>query len=188
MACQGDACRGAGPTNRLVVTYKLNILDRKNVAQTWAFLLKALSGGITIMRAPFIAAAALAALLPLTEPVVAQSSITSAPQSDVLLESYDAYIGQQDLFNSSGRRLTKPWQIVRQDRANFHMYRRGDRYDDWDTFFGDPVNREMLEQMLRRGFIAPQAARDIVQGDVLIRVEIYGRGRSGHSVHISVTR
>ncbi|TIL95154.1 MAG: hypothetical protein E5Y73_08455 [Mesorhizobium sp.] len=136
------------------------------------------------MRTLFIAVAALATTF--TQAVIAQSSITSEPQPDYLLESYVAYVGSQDLFNSSGHRLTKPWQIVRQDRANFHMYGRGDRDDQWDSFFGNSVNRELLEQMLHRGIIAPRAAGDIVRGDVLIRVEIYGSGSTGRSVHISV--
>jgi hypothetical protein len=120
--------------------------------------------------------------------VFAQSSITSAPSSDYLLDQYVAYVGPQDLFNSSGQRLTKPWQIVRQDRANFHLFGRGDRLDGPDAFFGLAENRERLEYMLRSGHISQQAARDIVVGGVLVHVQIYGRGTTGRSVHISVAR
>src|SRR3954471_13741890 len=56
----------------------------------------------------------------------AQSSIQMAPQSGYLLEEYVTYIGDFDLRNSSSVRLTQPWAIIRQDRANFHRYGQRD--------------------------------------------------------------
>ncbi|TWF53315.1 hypothetical protein [Neorhizobium alkalisoli] len=116
---------------------------------------------------------------------LAQSSVT-VEHSNGLIESYRAYIGRDDLFNSSGVRLTKPWQIIRQDRANFYVYGIRDRDDEADTFFADAANRQALEVMLRNGSMSGEAARMIVQGGVWIDVEIYGRGSSGRWINVTV--
>ncbi|HEX8049358.1 hypothetical protein [Rhizobium sp.] len=115
----------------------------------------------------------------------AQSTITH-DGSARLLNSYRAYIGSDDLYNSKGERLTQPWQIIRQDRANYHAYRRRDRGDQGDNFFSDPANRQRLEAMLASGAITDAAANDIVRGNVWIRVEIYGRGSIGEWVDVHV--
>ncbi|MQB41864.1 hypothetical protein [Rhizobium sp. ICMP 5592] len=118
-------------------------------------------------------------------PAAAQSTITH-DGSARLLNSYRAYIGSDDLYNSKGERLTQPWQIIRQDRANYHAYRRRDRGDQGDNFFSDPANRQRLEAMLASGAITDAAANDIVRGNVWIRVEIYGRGSIGEWVDVHV--
>ena len=79
-------------------------------------------------------------------PVLAQSSVT-ATHTNRPIEHYRAYIGEADLFNSKGTRLTQPWQIIRQDRANFHQYGIRDNDDQSDSFFADPANRQSLEVM-----------------------------------------
>ena len=118
----------------------------------------------------------------------AQSSITSLPRPDRLIEAYVAEIGYHDLFNSSGVPLTRPWQVLRQDRANFHAFGIRDRFDEWDSFFADPLNRAIMESMLRSGSISPQAARDIMSGQAVVVIQIYGHGRTGRSVHVKVAR
>ena len=118
----------------------------------------------------------------------AQSSITSAPQSDYPIDEYIAVIGPQDLYSSDGVRLTRPWQIIRQDRANYHQFGRRDAADGVDTFFASRGNRAKLETMLANGFITGQAARDIVAGGAFVRVHILGRGSTGRSVQIEVAR
>ncbi|MBB3611029.1 hypothetical protein [Rhizobium sp. BK602] len=118
-------------------------------------------------------------------PAAAQSTITR-DGSARLLESYKAYIGSDDLYNSKGERLTVPWQIIRQDRANYHAYRRRDRGDQGDSFFSDPANRQRLEAMLAGGTISDDAANYIVRGNVWITVDIYGRGDVGEWVDVHV--
>lgn len=115
----------------------------------------------------------------------AQSTITR-DSSARLIESYRAYIGSDDLYNSKGERLTLPWQIIRQDRANYHAYRRRDRGDQGDSFFSLPSNRQKLEAMLASGNIAGDAGNLIVRGNVWIKVDIYGRGDIGEWVDIHV--
>lgn len=120
------------------------------------------------------------------EPVHAQSSVT-ATHSDRLIESYRAYIGQGDVFNSNGARLTQPWQIIRQDRANYHQFHRRDRGDESDSFFADAANRQALETMLRNGTMTSEAADMIVNGDVWIDVSIYGSQGRGRWIDVTVS-
>jgi hypothetical protein len=118
----------------------------------------------------------------------AQSSITSAPHSDSPIEEYIAFIGPHDLYSSDGLRLTRPWQIIRQDRANYHYFGQRDAGDTSDTFFASRGNRASLESMLADGFISSQAARDIVAGGAFVRVQIIGRGFTGRFVQVEVAR
>jgi len=138
------------------------------------------------MRAFFVAVIAGFAMLLAVQHSAAQSSITMQPGGDYLLEDYRAWIGRQDLFNSRGQRLTQPWQIIRQDRANFHRFGRADPGDEWDSFFSSASNRDRMERMLMRGNISPSAARAIVGGGVLIQVEIFGRGTVGNAIRVTV--
>ncbi|TBD75924.1 hypothetical protein [Rhizobium ruizarguesonis] len=116
----------------------------------------------------------------------AQARVTATHRNG-LVESYRAYIGDADLFNSNGARLTQPWQIIRQDRANFHQYGVRDRDDETDSFFADPVNRQALEQMLRNGTMTRDAANMIVRGNVWINVDIYGSQGAGRWIDVSVS-
>lgn len=138
------------------------------------------------MRAFVVAAMAALAMLLAVQHVPAQSSITMQPGGDHLIEEYRAWIGRQDLVNSRGQRLTQPWQIIRQDRANYHRFGRSDPGDQWDSFFASANNRERMERMLMQGQISPRAARAIVGGGVLINVQIFGRGSVGNSIRVTV--
>ncbi|MGY5778839.1 hypothetical protein [Rhizobium sp. LEGMi135b] len=121
----------------------------------------------------------------MVDAAAAQSTITR-DSSARLIESYRAYIGNDDLYNSKGERLTAPWQIIRQDRANYHVYRRRDRGDQGDSFFSQASNRQNLEAMLANGNIANDAGNIIVRGNVWIKVDIYGHGDVGQWVDIHV--
>jgi hypothetical protein len=116
----------------------------------------------------------------------AQSSV-KANHGNQLIESYRAFIGEADLFNSTGTRLTQPWQIIRQDRANFHQFGNRDRGDEADSFFADTANRQALELMLRNGTMTRDAANMVVRGNVWIDVDIYGSQGSGRWIDITVT-
>jgi len=121
-----------------------------------------------------LAAVAFAGLVP---------TVVSAQE---LIGSYVAYIGANDLFNSKGERLTEPWQILRQDRANVHKFGLVDKGDEGDPFFGSIDNRAAMETMVRQGWIEPAAAREIVKGFTFVRVQIFGQGGRGTSVRVTV--
>ncbi|WP_425416496.1 hypothetical protein [Oricola indica] len=106
--------------------------------------------------------------------------------SDELISKYNAYINEADLYSSSGTRLTKAWQIIRQDRANFHRFDIRDEYDESDSFFNSLANRSAAERMLREGELNPMAVRMIVDGYVLIQVSIYGTNNVGNRLAVTV--
>lgn len=128
------------------------------------------------MRRGILFAAALAAGLGLA---------AESASADELIESYGAYIGEDDLYNSSNQRLTQPWQVIRQDRANVHRFGIRQRGDEVDGFFGSARNRDLAERMIRSGRIERSAARRLLRGDVYIHVEIW-RGRGGDYLNITV--
>jgi hypothetical protein len=97
----------------------------------------------------------------------------SAPvRADEILVQYNAYIGEDDLYNSNGERLQEPWQIIRQDRANYHKYKIRQRGDEGDGFFASVNNRAAAEHMIRNGSISGSARRLLLQGDVIINVKV----------------
>lgn len=110
---------------------------------------------------------------------------TGAARADELRESYNAYIGQDDLYNSSNERLTQPWQVIRQDRANVHRFGVRQPGDDVDGFFASARNRDLAERMIRNGRVEGSAARKLLNGDVRVYVEIW-RGAGGDYINISV--
>ena len=110
---------------------------------------------------------------------------TTAARADDLIASYSAYIGQDDLYNSNGARLTEPWQVIRQDRANVHKFGIRQPGDESDGFFGSVRNRELAETMIRRGAISADAADLLLNGDVRITVEVW-RGSGGDYLNINV--
>ncbi|ASP18951.1 hypothetical protein [Antarctobacter heliothermus] len=98
-----------------------------------------------------------------------------AAQAQQLMGSYNAFIGQQDLFNSNGGRLSSAAQVLRQDRANYHRFGISQYGDDWDPYFGDINNRGRLEQLVNNGGLPPYVANAIMGGNVHIVVNVYGQ-------------
>ena len=116
---------------------------------------------------------------------VVLATSAGAAHADELLESYNAYIGQDDLYNSNNERLTQPWQVVRQDRANVHRFGIRQPGDDIDSFFASARNRDLAERMIRDGTIESAAARLLLRGDARVTVEVW-RGPDGDYLNVSV--
>lgn len=104
-----------------------------------------------------------------------------------LVGSYVAYIGTADLYNSKGARLTEPWQVLRQDRANVHRFGVSQAGDEWDPFFGSIDNRAIMERMVMNGTIDPGAARTLVNGGATVFVRIFGQGNRGDFIRVTVS-
>jgi hypothetical protein len=111
--------------------------------------------------------------------------IATPSRAQQLVESYVAFLSEADHFNSNGQRLTSAAAIIRQDRANFHRFGVRDPQDQDDSFFANAGNRETLERMLENGEAAPGVISRIVDGTVLIRVDIY-RGASGPFIKVTL--
>lgn len=88
-------------------------------------------------------------------------------------DSYCATLSARDHFNSNGQRLTTAAAIIRQDRANYHKFRRRDSDDEGDSFFGSQANRARLEAMINNGDSDAGVLRRIVNGEPRICVDIW---------------
>lgn len=121
---------------------------------------------------------------------MAAATISLVPQANAeqLIESYGAYIGEDDLYNSGGARLTKAWQIIRQDRANYHRFGRVQNGDEGDNYFDNIDNRALLETMVRRGSLSWETEQAIKNGQVRVFIDIYGEGRILKYVNVSVSQ
>lgn len=115
-------------------------------------------------------------------PFLAVSTPVAAQE---LLERYVAELSAQDHYNSKGKRLQYPWQIIRQDRANFHRFGKRDPADEWDSFFGSIENRAIAERMVENGYIAPGVSDLIVNNEVIVEVEIWGGNGRGQYLNIT---
>lgn len=102
--------------------------------------------------------------------------VTCAGAADTIVETYSARLSVQDHFSSSGVRLTTAAAIIRQDRANFHKFSRGDAEDEGDAYFADARNRETLEKMLERGRSTRAVINAIVNGTPLVVVTVWRSG------------
>jgi hypothetical protein len=99
-------------------------------------------------------------------------------------DSYVARLGATDHFNSNGLRLSDPAAIIRQDRANYHLYNRAESEDQADHFFASKENRAILEMMLANGRSTTEARAEIVNGTPLILVTIC---RDGQQEYVNAT-
>jgi len=104
--------------------------------------------------------------------------------ADEVIASYAATIGIDDLYNSNGERLTAPWQVLRQDRANYHRYGIRQPGDEWDPVFDNVAARAAFESMLARGMISPDARADIMRGNATVYVTIWGNGMAATYVDV----
>ncbi len=105
--------------------------------------------------------------------LLATSFCVPAAASDVLM-GYTAYLSEADHYNSRGERLTEYWQIIRQDRANYHRFGIIDTEDQSDQAFNSLDGRAALESLLQAYPTDAATAFAIVDGPELVTVEIYG--------------
>src|SRR6201995_3795509 len=101
-------------------------------------------------------------------------SLAAVPASAAdLIGSYNAFLSRADHYNSNGERLTTAAAIIRQDRANFHKFNVQDPQDESDNYFDSVNNRATLEQMISDGSSEPGVLSRIVNGNVMIHVDIF---------------
>ncbi|KAB0538100.1 hypothetical protein HNQ68_001869 [Pseudochrobactrum saccharolyticum] len=101
------------------------------------------------------------------------ASAISAHGAEKPLESYYARLSAEDHFNSAGKRLTSAAAIIRQDRANYHVYGKRDQEDEPDYTFSSKENRARFERMAAKGKFYDGTEKAILNGTPLIYVEIY---------------
>lgn len=101
-----------------------------------------------------------------------------AAQSWTEIASYGAYIGPEDMWNSSGQPVRNLGGVIQQDRANYHRFGIRHAQDDNDPVFSDPAMRARIPEMVAagqgdRGFFATWA-RNGQPFQVLVFVCGYG--------------
>lgn len=136
----------------------------------------------------FLAAVGAIAITVAAYNVTAEAQSITRTRQPQLMDSYTAFIGRDDLYNSRGSRLTRPWQIVRQDGANYHAFGIRDDGDEGDSFFADLNNRQQLEAMLANGSMSRDAQDMILRGNCWIDVQIFGHGDTGSFIEVEVWR
>jgi len=93
--------------------------------------------------------------------------------SNGLIDTYYAKISQKDKYSSSGRKLTKIYDILQQDRANYHKFYKRDKEDTYDSFFITREHRNRMKYMLLNGNISYKTKKSILYSTPLLRVNVY---------------
>ena len=94
--------------------------------------------------------------------------------ADTLLGSYIARMGDNDHYASDGYQLDTAAQVVRQDRANWHRFGRGDAEDQDDPWFGSANSRARFETLLNKsGAMTQSVRRAILSGEPVVKVTVY---------------
>ncbi|MBN2630985.1 MAG: hypothetical protein JXR75_10660 [Rhodobacteraceae bacterium] len=85
-------------------------------------------------------------------------------------------LGPVDMFNSSGKRLTRIADILQQDRANFHRFGRREDGDGYDPIFADRAARARIPELYNRGpGSEPYLEQFLNDGiSLFVRVTVYG--------------
>ena len=102
-------------------------------------------------------------------------SITSSYGQDYSA-LYEARLSAQDHTSSDGSKLSDVAAILRQDRANFHKFKKRDTDDQADGFFSSAKNRELIDSYFKNVYSDnPMSAKDkqaILNGTPLVRVSL----------------
>jgi len=109
----------------------------------------------------------------LTSLILLLSSAVATSVNAQLIEHYTARLSQADHYNTEGVRLWTIGAIIRQDRANFHVYGIQDWQDEWDQLYDNTNNRASLERTLNDQIFSPVESEAILYGDPLIQVIVY---------------
>ena len=108
-------------------------------------------------------------------PANSQSLPSSQIKSEADRPGYTARLSQNDRRNSSGQRLTKLQEILRQDRANFHKFNKRDQEDTDDPWFSSPSARSFFDSADIEIIGTQQDLQRMLREDVLVRVEKDGK-------------
>ena len=106
-------------------------------------------------------------------------------RADEWLESYVAYLSDNDHYNSRGVPLRDAASVLAQDRANVHRFNLWDGDDESDKFFTTTARRQMMGEMLNRGGVSQRTRDTIVRFDMMVQVNIW-RGSKGPYVVVEV--
>lgn len=89
------------------------------------------------------------------------------------IDSYCATMGERDHFASDGYPLKDAAAIIRQDRANYHLFHKRDQSDENDSTFASKANRARLERMLKNGSMDRATRAAIINGTPDVCIDVY---------------
>lgn len=118
------------------------------------------------------------------ETVEPQAEETRAPLE--LAGQYRAFLYETDRRDAAGGQLAEAWQVLREDRINYHDRNLRDADDEADPVFATAANRDRIETMVANGNLTEQSARKIVERNVLVQVNIYARDGEPERLDITV--
>lgn len=95
---------------------------------------------------------------------------TGAYAQDQSIGTYMAYLGPEDLVNSSGVRLGSAAAIVAQDRANFHRFGIRHTEDQSDPWFSSRGHRMSIPDLVE---ISDVEAAIVVRQGALVAVTVF---------------
>tara|TARA_B100000678_G_scaffold281461_1_gene279332 strand:+ start:222 stop:674 length:453 start_codon:yes stop_codon:yes gene_type:complete len=143
-----------------------------------------------VSAAPVLLAAILAATACSQAPEEPQAADQPVPEETrkplELVGQYKAFLYDPDHTDASGAPLTQAWQVLREDRVNYHArdVRQADDRDD--PVFADAAARDRIESMVANGNLTEDSARKIVERNVLVAVDIYARDGEPERLDVSV--
>jgi len=118
-------------------------------------------------------------LFPLTQAVAGDSE-----ENWQQVDSYRALLSVQDRRSSNGSLLTDAVAIIRQDRANHHVFSRKDSDDQHDKMFGNKEKRAWLQTTLMKS-LDEKTRKEIETTTVLVEVSTW-RDRKDQDVRVKV--
>ena len=98
---------------------------------------------------------------------------TTSTQASAGYDEYCTYISQNDKVASDGYKLSDPASILRQDRANFHKFKRRDRDDGSDRTFTSANARARIPALLDKANNDPAVLNAIVRRNIHVCVEVW---------------
>lgn len=99
---------------------------------------------------------------------------------------YKAFLYEPDHADASGARLDQAWQVLREDRVNYHARDMRQSGDQSDPVFDSAASRDRIEDMVANGNLTEESARKIVERNVLVAVDVYSRDGEPTRLDVSV--
>ncbi|GGL76571.1 hypothetical protein [Wenxinia marina] len=113
-------------------------------------------------------------------------ALPAAAQQWNQLAYYVAWIGPEDMRNSSGVRLTSLGAVLQQDRANVHRFNIRHPQDEYDPVFGNQSVRAMIPQLYQNGGRAPGLEAAVASGQPFgVSVFVCGYGSTPQVIYLA---
>lgn len=114
--------------------------------------------------------------------MVVLASTGALAQDDVLKIHYRAFLSEADHLGHDGVRLTQTAAILMQDRANNFLHGLADPQDERDSLFTFADSQRLIIHLLANGPTTGQVRQAIIDGNLLVEVEVWHRASGDYLV------